>query len=132
MNPETKNRIRALVNNFRSGKFKQIRQVLKRDDNERCALGCAYETYKEITGEGTWGNKIFILDEVESDAWKLMKKVADFFGGQLEIDRDKLTDDEKKDHYGRYPIPLYVLNDRGVPFTRIADLVEQQYLQETV
>ena len=104
MNDNAKKLIKAL----RSGKYSQaIRQLRKK--NGFCCLGVACDIYSKETGSGKWYNNSF-LDHLQT----LPLVVMEWFGFKNNAGS---YDDAKT---------LTELNDSGVSFKKIADIIESE------
>jgi hypothetical protein len=118
MNPEIK---KEWVNALLSGEFEQTTQVLK-DEFGYCCLGVLCEVYKKLTGKGNWvkleGGQMQFNDG--SEYWRtnvLPPKVRSW----AEVDANPAINFEDE-NFGS----LAELNDKGVSFTTIADVIEKQ------
>lgn len=99
---------------LRSGEYQQITGQLREGDNGRCCLGVACDTYKRLTGKGSWEDDIFVTDENDFSSSELPRVVMLFFGlykRDPELDGDTTAT---------------TLNDQlERTFEEIADLVEK-------
>ena len=119
---ERERRIRLWTAALTSGEYPQTTGSL-RDRRGFCCLGVACEVYRKETGEGVW------IEDVE---WRFLghegdlpTRVAEWLLG------DQWLTDPAVDVVGvDSPLPLSVVNDRRVPFTDIADLIETQLLEQ--
>lgn len=99
---------------LRSGEYQQITGQLREEDNGRCCLGVACDTYKRLTGKGSWNDDIFVTDKDDFSSSELPEVVMLFFGFY------------KKDPELDGDITATTLNDgENKTFAEIADLVEK-------
>lgn len=105
---------------LRSGKYQQGSFALRKRD-DFCCLGVACDLYQREFGD----LKVFITEEglYYYDRRKkiLPKKVKDWLG--LDLDNGQFMS-KNGDH-----IDLIVLNDEGIPFNEIADLIEENIVE---
>lgn len=106
---------------LRSGKFRQGTRMLRsREADEYCCLGVACE----ISGLGKWENyhnlaDTYVVSANDSATGVLPDAVRRWLG--LKAEDGRFTDSETG-----YPRWLVSLNDSGVPFSDIADLIESE------
>ena len=111
--------IRKWVDALRSGEFKQAEGALRRADSH-CCLGVACELYHREVG-GRWsmedGEWWFVADGDENES-VLPEPVRDWLG-------------LSSCNPGTGEVPsLAERNDMGAPFSKIADLIEREWLTE--
>ena len=103
---------RLWVEALRSGEYKQGDGRLKYD-NKLCVLGIACDLYAKNTGQGRWEDDSFY---VSSDDYGyegcVPSEVMDWLG---------LRDEDGGTYDGE---ALYELNDDGVSFPELADIIE--------
>lgn len=129
MNPNLKN----LANTLRSGEYKQAFGVLSQD-GKHCCLGVACELYikqeDDLVKERREGEE---CDRYDTEAYCLPEKVATWLNvgtveGRITF-TPKVIEILKANNYmggyieGDYSY-LSVLNDNGLPFSAIADVIE--------
>ena len=110
---------------LRSGKYLQIKGVLRRSDNCFCAEGVCCEVYRQITGLCEWfppgnGFSVFHFGEGEEHTYGsiLPKYVKKWLG---------ISDVLVKNADGFViRIALSTINDNGMSFEEIADILESQ------
>ena len=109
-----RNRVIELVSALRSGKYTQIRGVMKRDSGY-CALGLACE----VSGVGKWGDK------------KVLLGYPYIVNGE---ENEAALPLEVKDHYGfcvKEECRMAEMNDlESLSFSHIADYLEQEVERE--
>ena len=126
---------RIWVEALRSGRFSQARESLRDKSNpgQYCCLGVACE----ISGEAEW-QWVPVYPEFPPPAgeighWKyqdsqvgLPKSVANYLGVQTATGEFEKQPDLMNDFEDFYPgtTSLTALNDRGMPFEKIADVIE--------
>jgi hypothetical protein len=116
MNPEIKLKwIEAL----RSGKYKQGMDKLHGNSGEFCCLGVLCDLHAAAT-DGEWGTVIWEDFEYDGQTTSLPKSVIQWAGLPEDIDSNGPVVIAKD---GR-PTSLFILNDRGITFPQIADLIE--------
>ena len=104
----------TLIKTLRSGNYKQIKDSLRREDCF-CCLGVACD----LSGLGEWeviyGVRFsYIINEKEAIS-SLPSEVMDYYGFANPYGR-----------YGIYKQSLGKLNDNGVSFTEIANVIEKE------
>lgn len=137
-----------LIAQLRSGNYVQGTGRLKTNDGGFCCLGVACDIYAKATGLGLWdihgssrhmfvtneyaGKNTEILDEKDENGdvirvksgSVLIKDVQDWFGfkdcgGQFNGDAVQIGDDQDA-----HSSSLMGLNDNGMSFSSIADVIE--------
>lgn len=99
---------------LRSGEYQQITGQLREGDNGRCCLGVACDTYKRLTGKGSWDDNTFVAEEDNYCSAELPSIVMEFFGFDT-------TDPQLK----AYATATILNDDINLTFLQIADLVER-------
>lgn len=116
MNPEIKD---MWVDALTSGEYKQGQNVLQCSNGEFCCLGVLCDLYMKATGNGqwvidySWGHKF--VTGTQEDSCAPTPDVMEWAG--LEV----LPSYDKDTHLGQ----LICKNDSGVPFTAIAEYIEE-------
>lgn len=117
MTPEVKAKwLEAL----RSGEYEQGRQFLRTRDNEFCCLGVLCDlavkagVIEEPTADG-WGEYRYGDGGEQSG---LPDEVSDWAGIDTQLGRFS---------HGGVDTALAFLNDRGTPFSEIADIIESEF-----
>jgi hypothetical protein len=116
---ETKEHRRLWVEALRSGKYPQSTRHNLHDDYGFCCLGVACE----ISGLGKWDRDELTkrwLYDASGDAGHgadLPELVMSYYG---------MRDSLGMLHHIRSTDALYLLNDQGVPFPKIADIIESE------
>lgn len=136
MKPEHKERIQKWVNALRSGNYKQGTKVLKTQDNKFCCLGVACDIYSKETGEGEWR-----LPSDESYQYEEFVLPIKQIGVVMKPSVKVLPDSVRKyfDLRSNNPLlhrspdeskilSLAELNDKGLSFNKIADLIENNFI----
>lgn len=129
LNDDQKKHMRLLVAALRSDEFGQVADYLHTKDGY-CCLGVACELYRRETGNGVWrsrGFEVYYFDPESKtqgaipssfeEAKLLPYHVYDWIGG---IGGDIPTTESYAS----------LLNDSGVSFSRIANILEDTYLSE--
>jgi hypothetical protein len=111
---------------LRSGKYKQARGRLKDGPEYFCCLGVLCDLYREEQGKGEWVTPKYCESsqfEVECDGLKEVEGVV------LPDSVREWAGMETHDGYleGTQDTSLASLNDRGVKFPQMADLIEKQW-----
>lgn len=114
-----KENIQKLVDALRSSKYKQGFAALKYDDC-MCVLGVACD----ISNLGQWehltlSDTYCYMTPISSSRTHLPPDVIAYYG---------FPNDDPRIDYGETTETLSNLNDSGLPFTTIANLLEEQYL----
>jgi len=117
---------RRWVRALRSGKYQQGKDFLRREGKKEdlfCCLGVLcdlYEKEKELNG---WrSNEIFNGREVIKSylgVGNVLPEHVKEWSGLSSVDGGFVK-------FGAYPEGLATLNDRGIPFDALADLIEEQ------
>lgn len=126
---------------LRSGKHKQTKGVLQRTRRvrgeevvSRCCLGVACEIYRQETGIGEWSKSTAErcdLFALPGDAHQvdLPPEVRKFFGIKKAVGAEvllpKTVKINAKGMFQGNPYCLSGVNDSGVPFPKIADIIEE-------
>ena len=100
---------------LRSGEFEQNTGALRVND-KYCCLGVACELYRRETGEGRWTTEDYFWIDGEARNDLLPARVAKYFG----VDRSSSF------HEDGHEDQLSGLNDDGLPFDAIADVIERE------
>lgn len=103
---------------LRSGDYKQGKHELRSADNEYCCLGVLCDLYRKETNKRWVKNEFDDNYKMHGDAAFLPEEVMEWAG---------VEDDNLYLQRGGEQIAASYLNDRGVPFTEIADLIEESY-----
>lgn len=118
--PEQQKEHRRLwVEALRSGKYRQAEGALKRQGGEMCCLGVACD----ISGLGKWvpageGTKLdFIIDGTVFGPNYLPEPVKNWLGVRTYNPKVRVGDNTT---------PLALLNDEGVGFAEIADIIASE------
>lgn len=125
MKPEIKKR---WVEALRSGKYPQAKAAL-RNKYGYCCLGVLCDLAIE-EGIGHWGEKCgesdvypFITDNASESEWEVLPISVQEWAG-LE-DRNPTTMTKDRPYKSVRPLRLSALNDDGVSFNKIADLISE-------
>ena len=131
-----KERLRLWVEALRSGKYKQADRQLKRGDTF-CCLGVACD----ISGIGKWDGDEYLLPDGYAAEFSLPSAVTEWLGfaedrsDDNEVEIGEITDPilnpyrELIAHKSASPtITLAGLNDSGLTFNEIADVIERKWL----
>ena len=115
MNKNIKNKwLKAL----RSGEYKQGKSAL-RDGDTYCCLGVLTELYRKETGLGIWEKGKIGMDfynEEEISMGVPSKTICEWAG----------LNDENPSVESEHGICIAEINDKGVSFNEIADIIEEQ------
>ncbi len=109
---------------LRSGKYKQAKNRLKNGQEHFCCLGVLCDLYREEQGKGEWVTpKYCETSEFHLDC------AGEFEGAVLPDSVREWAGMISHDGYlkGTQDTRLVSLNDRGVEFPQIADLIEKQW-----
>lgn len=125
---------------LRSEEYTQGREQLRTADDKFCCLGVGCEEFRKATGEGEWqeadgqyqGDYTFHLTDEDRSWSSLPQRVSEWFGLPTSrttpdltlADAVALSDLRVIGKDGR-PVPLSNLNDEGMSFAEIADLIER-------
>lgn len=130
-----KEAIKEWISDLKSGKYKQSFGALKKPDGGYCCLGVACETYKKLTGKGTWvGNDeddfsfvIYGIDDSyteDSEYLQLPRVVASYFGFNTpEVDLQIV-----KESCITYSNAIALNDSQYYNFEDIAKMIEDSYL----
>lgn len=128
-------RIRLVVAALRSGEFPQTHKHL-RDGVGYCCLGVVCELFRRDTGRGEWGEARgeegvtdFQLDDVNSTGY-MPADVTNWLGidynyGDLET---AYINPKSEGDAGAVSIGGADMNDSGMSFEQIAEVIEYEYL----
>lgn len=115
------------VEALRSGKYKQGSGQLRQDDCF-CCLGVLCDIYIKTTNTGKWepilnseGQFVFSVNKAESETGVLTESVSSWSG----LGEEKSGNPSIKIN-GVFHSTLASLNDNGISFKKIADLIEKQ------
>lgn len=114
LKPEVKEKWVAAL---RSGEYKQGQGKLRPSTEEYCCLGVLCDIYSKETKTGLWNRDEFFVND--SSATDLPPKDVDKWA-YINLEEDKTFLYETSKGY------LPELNDDGLSFTDIADLIEQE------
>lgn len=124
---------------LRSEEYTQGREQLRTADGKFCCLGVGCDVFKGATGRGEWieeeapryqGDYTFRVSDEDHSWSSLPQAVVDWFGlptpepGASLSEFVALSDLRVIGPDGR-PVPLSNLNDQGMSFADIADLIER-------
>lgn len=127
---------------LRSEEYKQGREQLRAPGDKFCCLGVACEEFRKDTGRGEWqeedgqyrGDYTFVINAENDDkSWSsLPVSVVEWFGLPVPSNTPDLTladavalSDLRVIGKDGRPVPLSNLNDEGMSFAEIADLIER-------
>lgn len=131
MKKEVKDRWLAAL---RSGKYKQGKKVLRTEEGTYCCLGVLCDLAAQ-DGVGQWvGGSLHhweFVDESKDDGadyseTDLTKGVREWAGLPANLFLH-LPDEEVQEEWMREGVNPAVLNDEGMPFEKIASLIEEQW-----
>lgn len=124
---------RGLVSDLRSGRFKQAEGFLCTGEGY-CCLGVGAERVNRLVvsddDHGDHVRKVTVEHAFDDQLDRVTVEIYGLRGNFGEVDQDVLTDaqiDEINDRLGDYGAcvdQLAGMNDAGVPFTILADLLE--------
>lgn len=122
---------------LRSEEYTQGREQLRDGQGRFCCLGVGCDVFKGATGRGEWieeespryqGDYTFHIADDDHSWSSFPEAVARWFGlpqdGLSAADKMLLQDLRVIGKDGR-PVPLSNLNDEGMSFAEIADLIER-------
>lgn len=125
------------LNNLRSENYRQGQEALRQRGEDRsttlhCCLGVLCDTYRQLTGRGSWQMGLscddFILEGNHYDSYP-PPEVAEFFN-LTKVDpvlREEVDGDDTILHRASE------LNDNyGLSFAEIADLFEARFLRDSI
>lgn len=118
--------VKQWVKNLRSGEYAQGRETLKDVDGKYCCLGVLADMYSKATKVEWYANSNILRAReysIEGEAGVLANPILNWAGvkGNETDFLQGLVGDAG----------LVFINDNGMPFSKIADIIEAQFLTPT-